>query len=302
MKIKENDAFYRIFMVFNAIVMVLLVVIMIFPYVHVIAKAFNEGLDTMRGGISIWPRKFTFENIWLVIGDESTAKAITVSVIRVLTGVACGIFVQFSAAYALTKKTMPGRNGFLIYFTIPMFFSGGMVPTYMLFSQIGLLNNFWVYILPVLFNFYNIIIIRTFINTTIPDCIEESAIIDGASELVVFVRIILPLCKPILATIALWLAVLHWNDWMATLLYVNSNRLHTLQYKMMEIIKESERVQKMIEQAIVTGQDVSEIQVKATSDALASAQILVTTLPIIIVYPFLQKYFVKGVMLGSVKG
>lgn len=301
MKIKESKG-YRIFSVFNIILMILLGIIMIFPYLNVLAKAFNEASDSARGGITIFPREFTFQNFKTLFADSSIYLAAGISVARVLISVMLSLLVQFGAAYALSKPYFPGKNIFVTLFMIPMFVNAGMVPTYVLISKIGLLNNFWVYILPGLFSFYNIVIIRTFIQNTIPVSLEESAVIDGANEITMFFKIILPLSKPIVATVALWVMVIQWNDWTSTLYYVRKPDLYTLQYIMMQLVKESERLQKMQQAAAASGAAIENITMKTSSESLIAAQVIVTTIPIICVYPFLQKYFVKGIMTGSVKG
>lgn len=292
---------YKTFEVFNCVIIALISLAMLFPYINVLAKAFNDGLDASRGGIVFWPRQFTLDNFKVVFSGSTFKSSLNVSVSRVLIGVVMALIVQFGAAYSLTKKSFPGKKAILTIFMIPMFLHAGQIPTYVLFSNLKLLNNFWVYILPVLFSFYNIVIIRTFIQSTIPTSLEESAYIDGADEIKIFFRIILPLCKPILATIALWVMVFHWNDWTTTLLYIRKPSLFTLQYTMMELVKESERFQKLIAAALEAGEFIDNASVP-TSESLISAQIIVTTVPIICVYPFLQKYFVKGIMMGSVKG
>lgn len=299
--IRNEEIGYKIFKVFNALLMIFIAVAMLFPYLHVLAKAFNEGKDAMLGGILIWPRAFTLENFRVILSGSTFKNALAVSVTRVLVGVVLGLFVQFSAAYALTRKNFIGKKIITNLFVFSMYVSAGMIPTYVLYSKIGLLNSFWVYILPGLFSYYNIVIIRTFMQTTIPASLEESALIDGANEFVIFIKIILPLSKPILATMALWIMVAHWNDWTTTLYYIRKPNLYTLQYIMMQIVKESERAQKAVAAALESGMDASNVQ-QTTSEALSAAQVIVSTLPIVCVYPFLQKYFVKGIMLGSVKG
>ena len=300
MKIKKSLG-YRIFTVVNVIIMIFIGVVMLFPYLNVIAKAFNEGADTARGGITLWPREFTMENLKIIVTEASFSNALFISVTRVAIAVVLGIMVQFSTAYALTKKSFPFKTFITLLFIIPGYISAGQIPHYVLMADLKLINNFWIYIIPTLFSFYNIIVFRTFIQSTVPDSLPEAAIIDGANEFTVMWKIVLPLCKPVLATVALWIMVGQWNDWTTTLIYIRKAKLFTLQYKMMELVKESERMTKLIEAARQAGQDVTDMPVP-TSESLISAQVVVTTFPIICVYPFLQKYFVKGIMLGAVKG
>ena len=292
---------YKIFTIFNTLFMLFIAVVMLFPYLNILATAFNEGADAARGGITIFPRVFTLENFKVILSGDAFKKALGISVLRVVVGVILGLMVQFSCAYALTRQTFWGKGFITKLFAVVMFFHAGMIPTYVLYSEINLLNSFWVYILPTLFSFYNIVIIRTFMQSTIPISLEESALIDGGKEIIIFFRIILPLSKPILATMALWIMVTHWNDWTTTLYYIRKSDLFTLQYIMMQVVKESERTQKMMAAALENGLQVENVQ-QTTTEVITAAQVVVTTIPIICVYPFLQKYFVKGIMLGSVKG
>lgn len=290
---------YRIFSVFNTIFMILLIVVMVFPYLNVLAKTFNDGADTAMGGITIYPRVFTLQNVKAVLGDSQIVQAFGVSVLRVVLGVLACIVVQFTAAYALLKKELKGRSAIIMFLTIPMFFGGGLIPRYILYSNMGMLNNFLVYILPGAFSLYNMVIIRTYMNT-IPASLAESARLDGANELLILLRIILPLSLPIVATIALWSAVSHWNDWNTTLYFITKKPLYTLQYVLVQVLKETERITKMIQQAQLDGLEYN-ATVNATPESVQAAQIVITTIPIIIVYPFMQKYFIKGVTLGAIK-
>lgn len=291
---------YRVFTFFNYILMLGVVIVCLVPFLHTLAKALNDGNDTMLGGITVFPRVFTWQNFQVLLGDVSLYKAAGVSVLRVLCAVSCGLAVQFTTAFALSHVDLPGRSKILVYTIIPTFITGGMIPTYILFVNLGLLNTFWVYFLPTTFVFYNTMIIRSYIEGSIPISLSEAAQLDGASILTVLVRIILPLSKPVLATVALWIAVGAWNDWSTTMYYITDSRLYTLQYKLMQVVKESERLQQLLQQAQLTGEVITD-QVKSTPESLMSAQVIVTVLPIVMVYPFLQKYFVKGVTLGAVK-
>lgn len=301
---KRNEGVgYAVFKVINLLVMLFIVVITLFPYLNVLAKALNDAQDTMKGGVTLWPRVLTGENFRVLLNDESMYRALGVTVIRVVLATGLGIVVQFMTAYAFSRN-LKGMWIARVFFLIPMYIQGGLIPNYILFSQMGLLDNFWVYVLPWLFSFYNVIIIRSYIESSISDSIIEAAEIDGASEMRLFSTIVMPLCMPILATIALWIMVANWNEWTSTLYYVQNPDLHTLQYKLMQSIKETERITQLIQEAIQSGQSADELanSLKVNSESLNSAQIIVVTVPIILVYPFLQKYFTKGLTLGAVKG
>ena len=288
---------YKIFRVFNVILFLFIAVITLYPFLNVLALSLNDAKDSMAGGITIFPRFFTLENFKAVLSAKSISTAFVVSVLRVLIGVAVGIFIQFSAAYVLTQRDLPGRKILLYFLTVPMFITGGIIANYLLYSKIGMINSFWVYILPTSFSFYNMVIMRTYI-VTIPESLKESSRIDGASEFRILVQIIMPLSKPIIATIALWIAVYHWNDYSTTLYYITQSKLFTVQYNLMQMVKDGEKIAELVQKSAETG---GEVKVTTTPEALKAAQIMVTTLPIVCVYPFLQKYFVKGVMIGSVK-
>ncbi len=291
-----------VFIAFNTVIMLFVLLVTLLPYLHVLAKSLNDGADTMLGGLTIFPRKPTFNNFQVLLKDKTMINAFMISVARVLLGTVLALATQFAGAYALSRRSLPGKNKIMLFLAVPMFFSGGMIPTYILFVNLKLINNFWVYVLPGLCSYYNVLIIKSYIESSIPDGISEAALLDGANEVQTLWKIILPLSKPVLATVALWLAVGNWNDWNTTLMYITKPKLYTLQYKLMQLIKESERLQKLIQEAAMSGDtSISANNIKATPDSMISAQVIVTTLPIVMVYPFLQKYFIKGITVGAVK-
>lgn len=287
------------FNVFNIVFMTLMLITMLFPYLNILAKAFNDGKDTAKGGITIFPRVFTLENFKTIILDEAFPRAFLLSVGIVIGATVLALIVQFMAAYALTRKDLIGRSALLVFFMIPMYFGGGLIPTYIMYSKIGLLNNVLVYLLPTCFGLYTTVIIRSYING-LPSGLTEAARIDGASEFTILWRIVAPLSKPIMATIALWTAVGKWNDWTTTMYFVTKRRLFTLQYMLVQVLKETQMIQNMIDEALKRGEQYI-ASVNVTTEAVKCAQIIVTTIPIVLVYPFLQKYFIKGVMVGAIK-
>lgn len=291
---------FRIFTICNIVFLGLLSLLSLYPYLNTVAVAFNDGQDSMLGGITFFPRKPTFGNFATLLSDDTIIRALLISIAKVVVGTSIAMTVQFAAGFALTKKRLIGRNVLLLYFIVPMFFNGGLIPVYLLYSKLGLLNNFLVYVLPGAFAFFNVIIIRTYLYT-IPDSLEESAKIDGASELTVMWRIILPLSRPIIATIALWTAVTHWNDWTTTLNFITKPSLHTLQFKLMLMIKENDMIASLVQEAAQRGEANRAGMIRVTPEAIRAAQVIVTTVPIILVYPFLQKHFINGVLIGSVK-
>ena len=291
---------YSVFTIGNYIFMFLSIVVCLTPFLHTLAKALNDGNDTMKGGITIFPRVPTLQNFKILLADTSLYWAALVSVVRVVCAVLTQLAVQFMAAFALSHVDLPGRSKILLFTIIPTFIGAGMIPTYILYVNLGLLNTFWVYFVPGMFSFYNVMILRSYIEGSIPVSLSEAAQLDGASIVKVLVSIVLPLSKPVLATGALWIAVANWNDWSTTMYYITNDKLFTLQYKLMQVVKESERLQQLLQQAQLTGEIITD-EVKTTPESLMSAQVIVTVLPIVMVYPWIQKYFVKGVTLGAVK-
>ena len=290
----------KAFKVFNVVFMIFLVFVTVFPYLNILAKAFNEGADTAKGGIVLLPRIFTMENFGKVVLDAAFPRAAVVSVLRVLVGTAVSLVVQFMAAYVFIHKDLIGRGPLLMFLMIPMYFSGGLIPKYIFYSNTGLLNNYLLYVLPTCFSLYNMVIIRSYMNT-LPDSLMEAAKLDGATELGILWKIVVPLSKPIMATIALWQAVSLWSDWTTTMYYFTKKDMFTLQYLLVQVLKETQKIQAMISQALMEGQEAITVSSKVTSESIQSAQIIITTIPIVLTYPFLQKYFIKGVMLGAVK-
>jgi len=297
---KTKDSFSRkVFNVFNIIFFLAMMLVILFPYINVLAKALNDGSDTALGGITFFPRKFTWENFGAVINDAAFPRALLLTISITLLGTLVGLLVQYMTAYVFLNKDLMGRTWLLFFFMIPMYFGGGLIPTYILYSKIGMLNNYLIYILPGCFSMYNMIIIRTYLSS-ISDSLREAAKLDGANDFGIAFKVVLPLAKPVLATVALWLAVGIWSNWTTTLYYVTDKSLFTLQYLLMQVLKEADKIQRIINEALLRG-EILEIQPKVTTDSVRSAQIIITTIPIVIVYPFLQKYFIKGVMLGAVK-
>ncbi len=291
----------KIFNVFNIIFMIVLSVVTLYPYINQLAVSLNNGQDTIFGGITIYPREFTWQNYTTVFTNPGFVNSLVVSVLRVVLGTVLGIILITGAAYALTKKDLPGRNLFIYILIVPTFISGGLIPVYILYRYLHLMNNFLVYILPMAFVFFFMIIVRTYLQS-IPSSLEESAVIDGANELQILLKIMLPLSMPVMATITLWLAVAQWNDWITSLYFVTHKNLYTLQYILYKVVKEAEIINEMASlRAMQSGNQGNVQPYKVTPESVRSATIIVATLPIVMLYPFLQKYFIKGVMIGAIK-
>jgi len=299
--VRVSNAGYRVFRVFNVTFLILLTVSFLFPYLNALAIAFNDPMNSRLGGLTVFPRVFSMLNFESLFKQEDITRAAVISALRVVSGTIISLVITFAAGYAFTKKGFRGRSALLIFLIIPMYLNGGLIPFYILVNRIHIINTFWMYIIPYSFSFFNMVIIRVYINTNIPDSIEEAAKIDGANDIMILLRIVVPLCAPIIATICLFMAVYHWNDWTTTLMFVSGkSQLATLQYKLMQVLKESETLNNAIMDSIKRGAYSGQTPT-VTPESLQSAMVIATTLPIIAVYPFLQKYFLKGAVIGALK-
>lgn len=288
--------------VFEAGVFVVLCLLMLFflyPFYNAFILAFNDGMDAKLPGIYLWPRVFTFENFSKAFRAPGLLQAAVVSIIRTFIGTIGTLVVTGMFAYSISKPQLKFRGFYLIFATIPMFISGGIIPSFIMIRNLGLYNNFLVYILPGLFSmFYAIIFMSSF--RELPLSLEESAMLDGANQFTIFFRIILPISKPVFAAIGIFTAVGHWNTWMDTMLYTNkSGPLNTLAYLFSKVIFQQQYLQQLSE---ASESDVAAKLQGATSTSVMVAAMVLATLPITIVYPFFQKHFAKGVMIGSIKG
>ena len=286
----------KIFDWFNFLFMLLFAFIMIYPFWNQLIVSFNEGVDTMYGNLYFWPRKFTFENYQYVFQRQNLAKGALISVLRCVVATVSSLFCTGLLAYVTTIKAFKGRKFMRIIFIITMYFSGGLIPTYLLYTKLGLMETFTVYWLPGLFGAYNMLLIGSYI-AGLPESLAESARIDGASELTIYFRIIIPLCKPVFAALAVMIAVGHWNSWFDVLLYNSSGKWDTLQVYLRKILLQAEQAAKLQAE-----QKMYEAMKNLTTTSIRAATTMVVSLPILFVYPFFQKYFVGGITIGAVKG
>ena len=279
------------------VVMILVLVVTIYPFWNVIIQAFNAAGDTARGGLWLFPRQFTLQNFKELLSDSGWGNAIFVSVARTVVGTVLGVSVTGIVAFAMSQTDLLFRNMYYRIFMFTMYFGGGIIPFYILLKTIHMNNTFWVYVIPGCLSVYNMLIMINFYQS-IPKSLYESAQLDGATYMQIFVKITVPLSKACVATIALYNAVGQWNAWMDTAYYTNSENLKTMSMKMMEIINLSaitvEKGDTMTAGAVASA-------LQATPRSLQAASMVLAVTPILCVYPFVQKYFVKGVMIGSVK-
>lgn len=281
------------------LVLLLFSVITIYPFLNVLAISFNDAYDTIKGGIYLWPRMPTWDNYAAIFKDSNLLVAFRNSVLRTVIGTAAGVFCTTMMAYTLSRRDFAARRLFSLMFAVTMYVSGGMIPGYLLMRNLGFFNTFRVYIIPGLIGAWNVFVIRSYIDG-LPESIQESAKIDGANDIVIFLGIVLPLCIPVLATVALFVAVGQWNSWFDAYLYNNARpELTTLQYELQKILNST-----TVQVTSATDYQAFEAMAKrsrVTPDSLKMAMSMVVTAPILAVYPFLQKYFVTGLTMGAVK-
>lgn len=278
--------------------MILLSITFIYPFLNQVAISFNDGTDAAFGGITIFPRKFTLSNYQVIFENETLVRSFVMTVFLVVVNVIYHILVCYGVAYPLSRQGLPGKKAITTFLILPTYITVGIIPTFILFRHLHLFNNILVYILPIGFSFYDTLIMKSFLKS-IPSSLEEAAKIDGANELQIMFKIMIPLSMPVVATVALWMGVATWNNWTTTMYYVNDSDLYTIQYVIMRIVKESDILAQMnAELGLMTG-EISEAQ--PTAETVKAASIIFSTVPIVCSYPFLQKYFVKGVTIGAVK-
>ncbi|URN96774.1 MAG: carbohydrate ABC transporter permease [Candidatus Pristimantibacillus lignocellulolyticus] len=290
----------RVMVVAIYVLLILLSFSALYPFWNTIVVSFNVGLDTAKGGITFWPRQFTWSNYEVFFSNRGILNAFMITILRTIIGSISAIFVTALVAYSMSRSQLMGRKYYTFYFIFTMYFGGGLIPTFLLINSLGLMNNFLVYIIPGLISVWNMIIFRTFFKS-LPVGIEESAQIDGCSNMGVFLRIVLPLSGPVIATLGLFTAIAHWNDWFAPTIYITNEKLLPIQTILRRILNSN-----LINEAFGSGNIDSAMgerlaQKSITNKSIISAAIMVVSLPIIAVYPFVQKYFVKGVMIGSLK-
>lgn len=292
----------KIFNCINIAILSLIALATMYPLLNVLAISLNQGLDSAYDSSLIFPRKFTLDNFILALRYPNIVNAFGISVARTLSGVTIHILTITLAAYALSKKDLVFRKAFITFLIIPTFLNPGLIPNYINMHNLGLINNFLVYILPGAFSFFNCLIIRTYIQG-LPAELEESAVMDGASYWRVFASIIFPMTMPSIAAITLFSAVGAWNDWMTSLIYIPTKpELHTLQYLLQRVLKENEAVTNIMNSHDLYLYTEQQRQNTTTELSVRMAVLVITVVPIVLVYPFLQKYFTQGMLVGAVKG
>ncbi|HEY8420731.1 MAG TPA: carbohydrate ABC transporter permease [Thermoclostridium sp.] len=278
-------------------IMFIIIIAMLYPLWNTLITSFNDARDSIKGGLYLWPRKWTLYNYQSIFRTDKIFRAFLVSVARTVLTTVLNVFLSGLLAYVLSHKDFIFRRFLTVFMVMTMYINAGLIPQYFLYRSLGLINTFWVYILPSMVGAFNVIVIRTYINS-LPASLVESAKIDGASDMRIYFSIIIPLCLPVLATVALWVAVGSWNSWFDSFIFAPKQELSTLQYEMMKIIASS--MQTGVKQPDYLAESSQQSRNMVTPNSLRAAMTMVATVPILVVYPFLQKYFVT-VNIGSVK-
>lgn len=283
----------KVFKVFTVLVVVAIGLCCLIPFLHIVAMSFSNKTAVMRGDVFLWPKGWDLSAYKAVFNNKGLMDSMWFTLFLTFVHTLICLVMTILCAYPLSRPGLKFKSVLLIYMLFTMYFSGGMVPGYLNIKSLGLLNNFWVLILPGMLSTYNMILMKSFFQS-MPRELEESAYVDGANDLVVLLRIVLPLSKAMLATLALFYAVGRWNGFMDAILYINDESLYTIQVRLRQLIQASQ-VSTMLE-------DIPEMKADLIAETVKASCLVFSMIPVMVIYPWLQKYFVKGVMIGSVKG
>lgn len=294
MKNRKHTTGDIIFSIIVIVFMTVFVVATLYPVINTVAISFNDGIDAVRGGVYLWPRKFATKNYKTVLGMQNLLTGAKITVLRTIIATVTSLIVNALLAFIVSRKRFIFKSGLSLFWVITMYVNGGMIPIFLLYKNLGLTNSFHVYWIPGMISAFNMLVMRTYMEG-IPESLEESAQLDGAGYWTIFSKIISPLCKPVYATIALFIAVWQWNSWFDAMLY---NRLKveytTLQYELMKLLSSVMQQSGSADNAKYGAEAITPITIRA-------AATVVTILPIVCLYPFLQRYFVTGLTIGGVK-
>ncbi len=300
-KEKEKDEASRAinkFRVSDAVMMIvitLLCITCIAPFFHLLSKSISSNSMVMAKKVYFLPKEITFAAYRSIFEDGTYVYSFVYSAIVTLVFTLLGMLACVCAAYPLSKKRLKGKYFFTFLLMVPMYFGAGLIPTYLIYKQFHLLDTVWVLILPLIYSPYNMLIMKTYFLSSIPDTLEEAAFLDGASNFQILTKVVLPLSKPIIATLSLFYAVGRWNSYADNMYYIRTDKLKMVQYKLYQMVSAAQEATSATLNEAQTG-------VTSTPEVLQAAAVMFVTIPIICIYPFLQKYFVKGVMVGAVKG
>lgn len=297
---KPRTASEKVFSKVAYIFMTLLSIICIFPCLHVFSKSISGGILVSTGQIYFWPRDIQLETISYILKETAFFTCLKNTIIVTVLGTFISMFTTITTAYPLSKPKMPGRKLFILLYVISMVFFGGIVPAYMVVNTLGLLDTYWGIILPFAIVQFNMFVVKSYFEG-LPESIEEAAEIDGASDLQTLLLIVLPMSVPVIATVSLLYAVNYWNNYFHAMMYTNSSSMRTLQVYLYDIINNGQAFLESLHSGSL-GTNLGSNMVNITTDGMVAAAVTLSIIPIILLYPFIQRYLVKGITLGSVKG
>jgi putative aldouronate transport system permease protein len=272
-------------------------IVTFYPFWNILIISLNESTDSLKGGLFLWPRALTFDSYATIFRNQEIWNALKVTVLRTVIGTPLTVLCVAMLGYSLSKRYLIAHRFWSLFFIFTMYFGGGLIPTYMIIKSLHLIDSFWVFIFPGLMSIFLMILVRTFIEQLPPE-MDESARIDGAQDLQIFIRIVLPLCIPVLATVGLFVAIGHWNAWYDSYIYTYKPELKTLQAILVKILNQYQ-TSGMVSEAQQLANSAKRMSV--SGESIRMAVTMVATVPIILVYPLLQRYFVKGMLVGAIK-
>lgn len=288
----------NIFNVINATLLTVVLFITLYPLIYILSASISMPIYVNNGEMWLLPKGITFDGYERVFQDQRIITGYWNTICYTVVGTVINLIMTFVCAYPLSRKDLFGRKVITTFITFTMFFGGGLIPTYLLIKNLGMLNSFWVMVIPGAISVWNVIIARTYFQT-LPEALQEAAIIDGCNNFKLFTLIILPLSAPIVAVLALYYGIAHWNSFFGALIYISDRKLYSLQLILREILVQ----QQMSDAMLSSGVNLDTMQKQAEmADVIKYAVMIVASLPVLLVYPFLQKYFIKGILVGSIKG
>lgn len=284
---------------FNTLLLIIVttfLLLVLYPLIYIVSCSFSSGTAVTTGRVLLWPVEFSLVGYEIVFSHKAVWTGYANTIFYTVVGTILNLFLTILVAYPLARRNFQGKKFFDIYFMIPMFFGGGLIPTYILMSNLGLTDNRWVLIVSGALNIYNMVLMRTYFQNSIPLELLESAKMDGISDAGYLLRVVLPLSKAIISVITLYYVVAHWNSYFTGMIYLRNRDLFPLQLVLREILNASKIDSTMIQDAAVLA------KLSGAADVMKFALIIVATVPMLVIYPFIQKFFEKGIMVGSVKG
>ena len=287
----------RAFDVTNYLLLAIVLLITIYPLYYVLIASFSDPFKVYAGETFLLPAGFSLSGYRRIFLDSSIVRGYSNSLLYTVVGATISVILTCVSGYALSKKSLPGRRWLMLILLFTMYFNGGLIPTYLVVQKVGMFNTLWALVLPNAVSVYNLIIARTFFESNIPDSLLEAASIDGSSNTGTMLRIVMPLSAPIIAVMAVFYAVGLWNNWFDALIYLTMSAMAPLQLVLRNILIKSQATSNMM-----TGMDANYAEKQKVTEMIKFASIVVASVPMLIIYPFVQKYFTKGVMIGAVKG